>query len=268
MGKLSGKVALVTGAAAGIGAATAEVLVGHGAQVVLGDIRGDLVEETAKRIGDAASAVTYDAADTASVEHLVDEVIARHGRLDVLHNNAAITAQAWTRDTTVLDTELDWFDMTLRVNLRSGYIAAKRALPHMIAGGGGAIVNMASIAAFSGGPTLVAYGISKAGVAAMTKYLAAQYGRHNIRTNCIAPGAVLTEQVLENVPGVTEAAVAQLPYTRAGQGTDIGNVVAFLASEDAAYINGQVITVDGGGTAGIAPPLDSATQAGSGPVPA
>lgn len=254
MGKLSGKVALVTGAATGIGAATAEVLAGHGAQVVLGDIRGDVVAMTAKRIGDTASAVTYDAAEPESVENLVDEVVRRHGRLDILHNNAAITAQAWTRDTTVLDTELDWFDKTLRVNLRGGYIAARRALPHMIAGGGGAIINMASIAAFSGSPTLVAYGISKAGVVAMTKYLAAQYGRQNVRTNCIAPGAVLTEQVLENVPGVTESSVRALPYVRAGQGTDIGNVVAFLASEDAAYINGQVITVDGGGTAGTPPP--------------
>jgi NAD(P)-dependent dehydrogenase (short-subunit alcohol dehydrogenase family) len=268
MGKLSGKVALVTGSAAGIGAATAEVLVGHGAQVVLGDIRGDLVEATAKRIGDAASAVTYDAADPASVEHLVDEVIARHGRLDILHNNAAITAQAWTRDTTVLDTELDWFDLTLQVNLRSGYIAAKRALPHMIASGGGAIINMASIAAFSGGPALVAYGISKAGVVTMTKYLAVQYGRQNVRTNCIAPGAVLTEQVLENVPGVAELSVTALPYVRAGQGADIGNVVAFLASEDAAYINGQVITVDGGGTAGTPPPLETAAPAEPDSAPA
>jgi NAD(P)-dependent dehydrogenase (short-subunit alcohol dehydrogenase family) len=255
MGKLSGKVALITGAATGIGAATAEVLVAHGAQVVLGDIRGDAVAMTAKRIGDAASAVTYDAADPESVEGLVDEAVRRHGRLDILHNNAAITAQAWTRDTTVLDTELDWFDLTLRVNLRSGFIAAKRALPNLIASGGGAIVNMASIAAFSGGPTLVAYGISKAGVVAMTRYLAVQYGRQNVRTNCIAPGAVLTEQVLDNVPGVAELSVQALPYVRAGQGADIGNVVAFLASEDAAYINGQVITVDGGGTAGT-PPSD------------
>jgi NAD(P)-dependent dehydrogenase (short-subunit alcohol dehydrogenase family) len=260
MGKLSGKVALVTGAAGGIGAATAEVLLSHGAQVVIGDIKGDEAAATAARLGDGASAVQYDAADSASVERLVDSVISQHGRLDILHNNAAITAQAWTRDTNVLDTNLDWFDLTLQVNLRSTFIASKRALPHMIANGGGAIINMASIAAFAGAPTLVAYGISKAGVATLTKYLAAQYGRDNVRTNCIAPGAILTQQVLDNVPGVSELAVAALPFTRAGQGSDIGNVVAFLASEDAAYINGQVITVDGGGTAGTVAPR-STTEA-------
>lgn len=262
MGKLDGKVALVTGAAGGIGAATAEVLLSHGATVVIGDIQREAAQATAERLGDGVTALHYDAADAASVRQLVDSVVELHGRIDILHNNAAITAQAWTRDTSVLETELDWFDLTMQVNLRSTFVASQRALPHMVANGGGAIINMASIAAFAGGPTLVAYGISKAGVAALTKYLATQYGRDNVRTNCIAPGAILTQQVLDNVPGVADLALAALPYTRAGQGSDIGNVVAFLASDDAAYINGQVITVDGGGTAGTASPA-SATHAQS-----
>lgn len=257
MDKLAGKVALVTGAAGGIGAATARVLVEHGATVVIADIQGEKAEKTAADIGGDVSAIQYDAAQPSSVENLIDTVVERHGRIDVLHNNAAITSQAWTRDTTVLDTSLDWWDLTLQVNLRSTFIASKRALPHMIANGGGAIVNMASIAAFAGAPTLVAYGVSKAGVATLTKYLAAQYGRDNVRTNCIAPGAILTEQVLENVPGVERAAVEYLPFTRAGVGADIGNVVAFLASDEAAYVNGQVITVDGGGTAGTVGPRSS-----------
>jgi NAD(P)-dependent dehydrogenase (short-subunit alcohol dehydrogenase family) len=264
MGKLSGRVALVTGAAGGIGAATAQVLADHGATVVVADIQGEKAEETARRIGSGATAERYDASDVQSVEQLVDAVVQRHGRLDVLHNNAAITSQAWTRDTTVLDTTLEWFDATLAVNLRSTFVASRRALPHMIEQGGGAIVNMASIAAFAGAPTLVAYGISKAGVATFTKYLAAQYGRDGVRANCIAPGAVLTEQVLENVPGVEELAIDVLPWSRAGQGADIGNVVAFLASDDAAYVNGQVITVDGGGTAGVAPSLRAIAAASAG----
>ena len=267
MGKLSGKVALVTGAAGGIGAATAEVLVSHGACVVIGDIQQEAAEATAGRLGPQVTAVHYDAADAASVRRLVDTVVEQHGRIDILHNNAAITSAAWTRDTTVLDTELDWFDLTLQVNLRSTFIASQQALPHMVANGGGAIINMASIAAFSGAPTLVAYGISKAGVATLTKYLATQYGRDNVRTNCIAPGAILTQQVLDNVPGVADLAVAALPFTRAGEGSDIGNVVAFLASDEAAYINGQVITVDGGGTAGTPAPR-SAARAESEAVPA
>ena len=266
MGKLDGKVALVTGAAGGIGAATAGVLRSHGATVVIGDIQREAVEATAERLGDGVSAVYYDAANAASVRSLVDTVVERHGRIDVLHNNAAITSQAWTRDTSVLETDLDWFDLTMRVNLRSTFVASQQALPHMIAGGGGAIINMASIAAFSGAPTLVAYGISKAGVATLTKYLATQYGRDNVRTNCIAPGAILTQQVLDNVPGVAELAVSALPFTRAGEGADIGNVVAFLASDDAAYINGQVIIVDGGGTAGTASPSVAAADR-SDPVP-
>jgi NAD(P)-dependent dehydrogenase (short-subunit alcohol dehydrogenase family) len=264
MGKLDGRVALVTGAAGGIGAATARVLAGHGATVVVADIQGDRVAETARAIGSAASAVQYDAADAASVEAMVDTVVERHGRIDVLHNNAAITSAAWTRDTTVLDTTLEWFDLTLAVNLRSTFVATRRALPTMVQQGSGCIVNMASIAAFAGAPSLVAYGISKAGVATFTKYLATQYGRDGVRANCIAPGAILTEQVLENVPGVEELAIDVLPWNRAGQGEDIGNVVAFLASDDADYVNGQVITVDGGGTAGTAPSLRAQAAAGAG----
>lgn len=264
MGKLSGKIALVTGAAGGIGAATAEILVSHGASVVIADINGTALTATAGRLGAGVTPVQYDAADIGTISHLVDAVLDIHGRIDVLHNNAAITSAAWTRDSSVIDTEIDWFDRTLAVNLRSTFLLSKLVLPHMIAAGGGAIINMASIAAFAGSPTLVAYGISKAGVVALTKYMAVQYGRDNVRTNCIAPGAILTQQVLDNVPGVAELAIAGLPYTRAGQGSDIGNVVAFLASDDAAYINGQVLTVDGGGTAGTPAPRELATATTTG----
>ncbi|MBM9468345.1 SDR family NAD(P)-dependent oxidoreductase [Nakamurella leprariae] len=254
MTDLSGKVALVTGAAGGIGAATAEVLAGYGAKVVIGDIQAEAAQATAERLGSNVSAVAYDASDVDSITSLVDAVVEQHGGLDILHNNAAITAAAWSRDTTLLDTEIDWYDRTMAVNLRSTFVLSKLAVPHMIRRGGGSIVNMASIAAFSGSPTLIAYGISKAGVAALTKYMAVQYGRNNVRTNCIAPGAVLTEQVLANVPGVEEGVLSTLPWIRGGVGKDMGNVVAFLSSKEGEYINGQVITVDGGSTAGVAAP--------------
>ena len=260
MGSLDGKVALITGAARGIGAATAEAMVREGARVVIADIRGEMAEQTAERLGDAVSAVQYDATDAASIERIVETTHERHGRIDVLHNNAAITDQAWTNDTTVIDTELDFFDLTIAVNLRGTFYTTKCVLPHMLAGGGGAIINTSSIAALTGAGSLVAYGTSKAGIVALTKYVAVQYGRRGIRTNAIAPGATMTENVMTNVPGAEEMVLQTLPFQRAGQPQDMANAVVFLASDEAGFVNGQLIVVDGGATAGVAAAWDSESE--------
>jgi NAD(P)-dependent dehydrogenase (short-subunit alcohol dehydrogenase family) len=260
MGSLDGKIALITGAARGIGAATAQAMVEAGAQVVIADLRGEMAHQTAQRLGDAVSAVQYDAADPASIENIVDVTLERHGRIDVLHNNAAITDQAWKNDTTVVDTELDFWDLTMTVNLRGTFYTTKCVLPHMLEAGGGAIVNTSSIAALTGAGSLVAYGTSKAGIVALTKYVAVQYGRRGIRTNAIAPGATMTENVLQNVPGAEEMVLQTLPFTRAGQPRDLAAAVVFLASDAAAFVNGQLIVVDGGATAGVADAWDGESE--------
>lgn len=253
MGIVEGKVALVTGGTRGIGAATAAALVREGAQVVIADIRPE-VEETAARLGDAVSAVRYDARDADSIARLLDTVLERHGRLDILHNNAAVTDEAWTNDRAVADIDVDFWDLTMAVNLRGTFIASKLALPHLLRDGGGAIVNMASIAALRGSMALPAYGTSKAGIVAFTRYLAVQYGREGVRANCIAPGVILTENVTVNAPRLEQATLQALPHTRGGSAEDIAETVVFLASARADYVNGELITVDGGLMAGTAAP--------------
>jgi NAD(P)-dependent dehydrogenase (short-subunit alcohol dehydrogenase family) len=249
MGLLDGKIALITGASRGIGAATAEKMVEEGAKVVIADLR-EAVHETADRLGPNVTGVTYDAAQAETITELVDQVIEQHGRIDILHNNAAITDQAWTQDRTVTQIDIDFWDLTFQVNLRGTFLTTRAVLPHMQKQGSGAIISTSSIAAFQAAQSLVAYGTSKAAIVAFTKYLAIQYGRDGIRSNAIAPGATMTENVLTNVPGAEEAVLAGIPYTRPGYGKDMAGVVTFLASDLAAFVNGQLITVDGGSTSG------------------
>lgn len=254
MAKLGGKVAVITGAARGIGRSTAEALAREGAAVVLADRDIDVAEAAAQAIGSAAAAVKFDATDAASVEAVIAFAISHFGRIDVLHNNVAMTAEAWSRDTSVLDTTLETWDLTMSINLRSMFVASKAALPHLIAGGGGSIINMASAAAVNGSPGLVAYGTSKGAVMTFTKYLAVQYGRDNVRSNCILPGVIQTEQLLNVMGDNVAAATATTPFPRAGLPTDVAELVAFLASDAAQFLNGQMIHCDGGSSAGRAGP--------------
>ena len=254
MAKLAGKVAVITGAARGIGRSTAEVLAREGAAVVLADRDLDVAEAAAREIGSAARAVRFDATDAPSIEAVIAFAMQEFGRIDVLHNNVAMTAEAWSRDTSVLDTTLETWDLTMTINLRSMFVATKAALPHLIAGGGGSIINMASGAATSGAPGLVAYGTSKGGVMTFTKYLAVQYGRDNVRSNCLLPGVIQTEQLLNVIGDNVAAITAASPFHRSGLPTDVAELVAFLASDAAQFLNGQMIHCDGGGSAGNAGP--------------
>ncbi|WP_293680265.1 SDR family NAD(P)-dependent oxidoreductase [uncultured Phenylobacterium sp.] len=254
MAKLAGKVAVITGAARGIGRSTAEVMAREGAAVVLADRDLDVAEAAAQEIGSAAAAVRFDATDADSIEAVIAFALKQFGKIDVLHNNVAMTAEAWSRDTSVLDTTLETWDLTMTINLRSMFVASKAALPYLIAGGGGSIINMASGAATSGSPGLVAYGTSKGGVMTFTKYLAVQYGRDNVRSNCILPGVIQTEQLLNVLGDNVAAATATTPYPRAGLPTDVAELVAFLASDAAQFLNGQMIHCDGGSSAGRAGP--------------
>ncbi|MBB4095876.1 SDR family oxidoreductase [Ochrobactrum pecoris] len=255
MGRLDERVMIVTGGASGIGKSTALLAAQEGARVVIADRNLSGAEAVSHAAGDRAIAVRFDATDAPSIDGVVRMAIDHFGRIDILHNNVAMTADAWARDTTVLETTLETWDLTFSVNLRSQFIACKAVLPHMIRQGGGSIINMASGSGHKGASGLVAYGTSKAAIMGFTRYMAVQYGRHNIRTNAIAPGVVLTEQIKSNKPELEAATLVTLPFPRVGVSSDIAGMVVFLASDEAAYVNGQTINCDGGATAGVAPTI-------------
>jgi NAD(P)-dependent dehydrogenase (short-subunit alcohol dehydrogenase family) len=248
MGRVDSKVALVTGGAAGIGRETAITLAREGAKVVVADIADEGAKQTVEMIGDAASAVHFDATDQKSIEELVASVIAQHGRIDIIHNNAALVGpDAWFTDGSVLTTTIEMWDRAFATNVRSIFLMCKFALPHMVQGGGGSIINMASIGGLRGSSALTAYGTTKAAVIGLTRYIAAQHGKEGVRCNAIAPGVIQTQQLLDAVPDLPKTALDGVASPRVGLPSDIANMVLFLASDDAAFVNGETYRVDGGG---------------------
>ena len=192
MNRLQGKVALITGGAGGIGSATAERFAAEGARVVVADIRDDEARAVAKAVGGGAIGIHYDGGDDASVKAGVDEAVARFGRLDILHNNHAMLSGGQGHDSDVIGTELAVWEKSLNVSLTGYFLGCKYAIPHMIAGGGGSIINMTSTSALTSNYTHVAYGAAKAGVIALTRSVAANHGRQGVRCNAIAPGLIVT----------------------------------------------------------------------------
>ena len=250
MRRLENKVAIVTGGGGGIGGATAHRLVSEGARVVVADINLARAQEVAQAIGNDSIALPYDAADTASIKNLIETTVQRCGQLDILHNNAAVTDPAkQSQDTTAVNIPFEIWDLTLRVNLTSYMAASKYALPHMIARGGGAIINTASGSGSHGDLARIAYGTSKAAIINLTRYIATQHGPQGIRCNAISPGLILTPAAEKTVPELLNMIQQHVLTKRLGRPEDVAALVAFLASEDAGYINGQNITCDGGMTA-------------------
>ena len=247
---LADKVAVVVGGATGIGAATAVRLGAEGCRVVIGDVAVDAARQTAARIvaaGGPAVHVEFDLADPASVAELIDTAAATYDRVDFLFNVGA-DMSAIRADTDVVDIEFDVWDRVMAVNLR-GYVAAmKYAIPAMLGGGGGAIVNMSSAAAFQGEPARPAYATAKAGIGALTRHVASRWGKDGIRCNAVAPGFTATDAIrsVPQWPDLQAAALKRIRGTRVGDPDDIASLVAFLCSEEGAWINGQVINIDGG----------------------
>ena len=250
---------MVTGAAGGIGGATARALSREGAAVALVDIDGAGAERGADAIrvsGGAAIGVQSDLSEDQQVADAVATTVSRFGRLDVLHNNAALTESAFlSRDTLVTEMTVDVWERTLAVNLRSQMLACKYAVPEMSRNGGGSIINMSSGASLLGDRTRTAYGVSKAGVNALTMYVAAGHGRQGVRVNTIVPGLVVTDAVRNHL---TDEIVERLgrstltPYL--GEPEDIAHLVVFLASAESRYITGQMIVIDGGMSAHVGRP--------------
>lgn len=247
MGRLTGKVAIVTGGGGGIGSAVVRRFVAEGARVAVADVFLPSAQAVAEPLGDAALAVQFDAASPASVEALVETTVAHFGRLDILHNNAAMTDPAkHPLDTDAVTIPIEIWDEIIDINLRGYLLGCKYAIPHMVRGGGGSIVNTASNSGTAGDLARIAYGASKGAIITMTKYIATQHGRQNIRCNSVAPGVVLTEALDKTVPGLKEIIKRHVLTPEFGTPDDIAALVAFLASDESRYITGENISISGG----------------------
>jgi NAD(P)-dependent dehydrogenase (short-subunit alcohol dehydrogenase family) len=247
-----GKVALVTGAAAGMGLATAWAFAEAGAAVALADVREDAVAAEAERIraaGGKALAVRCDVSDDAQVAEMVERTVAEFGRLDAAFNNAGVMAKVVP---TAESTREEW-DRVVGVNLRGVWSCMKHELRQMLQQGGGAIVNNASVGALTGNPGIGSYIASKHGVVGLTRTAALEYVKQGIRVNAVNPGLIDT-QIARDVVSGSEQAYAELakqvPMGRAGRPEEIAAAVLWLCSPAASYVVGHALTVDGGLTVG------------------
>lgn len=247
--RLKDKVAIVTGAAAGIGAATARQFVAEGAQIVVADWNGDGAKALAREIGNNAISVAVDVRDDAAVRNMVATAMEAYGRIDILVNNAG---KGMIGDV-VTTAEADWDDI-VSINLKSVYLCSKHVIPVMRQSGG-TIVNIASNVAQVGIRDRAAYVAAKGGVAALTRAMALDHAPDNIRVNAVAPGVIWSsyyERMLETVTD-PEAFVAGLkarsPINRMGKPEDISSIILWLASDESVFATGSLFTVDGGMTA-------------------
>lgn len=241
--RFEGKVALVTGGASGIGAASARRLAQEGASVMVADLNEAGAKEVAGGLeGDAAS-FAVDVAELEQVEAMVAATVEHFGKLDVLFNNAGIGSWGETPD---LDP--DQWHKVIAVDLHSVFYGCRAAIPHLREAGGGAIVNTASISGVAGDYGFGAYNAAKGAVANYTKTLAIDHARENIRVNAVCPGLIETalSKILMDQPAVMEDYGDRIPIGRAGTSEEVASTVAFLASDDAAYVTGHCLVVDGG----------------------
>jgi 3-oxoacyl-[acyl-carrier protein] reductase len=242
--ELKGKIALVTGAAQGIGRAIALLLAQKGADIVISDINLEKAEEMAKEIealGRKAMAIKVDVANTNDVERMVEAILERFGQIDILVNNAGIA-----RDKLILRmTEEDW-DSVLNVNLRGTFNCTKAVIKHMSKQRKGKIVNIASVVGEMGNVGQANYSASKAGVIGFTKTIAREFAQRGINVNAIAPGYIETPMTEALTEKVKEGLRRMIPMERLGRPEDVAQAVLFLVSEASSYITGQVLNVNGG----------------------
>jgi NAD(P)-dependent dehydrogenase (short-subunit alcohol dehydrogenase family) len=242
--ELSGKVAIVTGGASGIGRATAELFVEEGARVVVADVDVERGEELATKLGATAVFQRTDVSRADEIQQLVDLAVARFGGLHVMFNNAGIPSAAHGR---FLDDDLADFGRVMAVNLLGVMVGSQRAARHMLKSGGGSIINTTSLAALRPGPGVMTYRVSKAGVILFSQSLAIDLGPHGIRVNCIAPGLIQTGMTNYDMEPVIRR---MQPLRRKGTPADVANAALYLASERSAQVTGMVLPVDGGTSVG------------------
>ena len=250
---LADKVVVIAGGGSGIGAATAVRLGEEGAQVVVGDLDADNAESVAAGIraaGGRAVSSHFDISVDESVGALMSAAVDEFGGVDFLHANAAdMTEAAILSDTDAVDVGLAVFDRTIAVNLRGFLLCTRHAIPRMLERGGGAIVYTSSATAHVGEPERPSYAMSKSGINALMRHVSARWGREGIRANCVAPGMVLSQTLLEHSDeAFRDFALGLGRVDRLGEPDDIAAAVAFLMSDDAGWITAQVLSVDGGST--------------------
>jgi NAD(P)-dependent dehydrogenase (short-subunit alcohol dehydrogenase family) len=250
MARLDGKVAVITGGASGMGASTVQRFAAEGARIVIADLQDDNGHTLADTLGGSAVYQRTNVADESEVMAAIARAIDEFGRLDVLFNNAGFAGTAGS----IESTPMDEYDVTMDVLLKGVVLGMKHAAPIMKAQGSGSIISTASVAGLGGGRGPHVYSAAKAAVINLTRSVALELAVHNVRVNCICPGAIATPLLAQGAGGDTELIKPFLqtvqPLPRSGVGEDIAGAALWLSSDDAAFVTGQAIVVDGGMTAG------------------
>lgn len=248
--RLKDKVTLITGGAAGIGKATAERFLEEGAEVIICDVDQSAGEKVVEELGGKLSFYAVDVTDRIAVQNWAEEIIAKFGRIDVLVNNAGVLRD--NQLVRVKDGELvkqmpeDDFDLVIAVNLKGVFNCTQAVAPYMIKQGEGVILNATSIVGLDGNFGQTNYVATKAGVVGMTKVWARELGRYSIRVNAVAPGFILTEMVKQMPEKILDGMIARTPLRRMGEPRDVANAYLFLSSDEASFISGATLRVDGG----------------------